>query len=166
MHIWNMKVLAGELRNNRLSEAQTFRYLFVLVLFGSAGWASAWVFGISPALVTIPFGFVFPIVCLGIILIGLRACFRSFQTRNGAQFIPTLICLLLPANVRMTALYLPLAVIAALISLAFPVEERQSAMVIANAAVVTCLMAALFVLLHRHLADRTGAASETGHASV
>jgi len=120
----------------------------------------------GPALVTIPFGFVFPIVCLGIIVIGLRACFRSFQTRSGAQFIPTFVCLLLPANVRMIALYVPLSVIAALITLAFPPEQRQSAMSIANATVVTCLMAALFLLLRRHLADRTSTESAGVHPSA
>src|SRR3990172_676164 len=92
MHIWNMTILANELRDNKLTETQTFKYFFVVAILSSVSWSLAWLFGMGTPLTDIPIGFVFPVACLAIIVVGLIACFRSFQQRDGHQFIQKFIC--------------------------------------------------------------------------
>jgi len=158
MHIWSMKLLAAELRDNKLTEVQAFRYLFVLALLGAISWGLAWTFGMGTSLSTIPFGFVFPILSVGLIVIGLMLCFKSFQHRKGHDFIPKFICLLLPANVRLFVVWIVLSFSVGMVVRVFPSELYQNALVIANATIVTILMGMQFVLVHHYLldADRTG----------
>jgi hypothetical protein len=151
MYIWSIKALADELRNDQLTESKSFRYFFVVATLSTLSWAAAWLFGMGTPLTNVSFGFVFPVICLGTITIGLIMCFRSFQRHNGHQFIQYFICLLLPANIRAFVFCLPLYILAAVITRQFPSEQQHDAMVLSNAVIITITMVLQFVFVYKYL---------------
>ena len=151
MHIWSIKALADELRNDQLPESRSFKYFIVVATLSTLSWAAAWLFGMGTPLIKVSGGFLFPVICLMTITIGLIVCFRSFQRHNGHQFIQNFVCLLLPANIRAFVFCLPLYILASVITLQFPSEQQHDAMVLSNAATITITMMLQFVIVYKYL---------------
>jgi hypothetical protein len=151
MHLWNMKTLSEELRDGKLTEAQTFKYFLVVTILSSGSWSMAWLYGMGTPLTSVPIGFIFPVVCFAVIVVGLIACFRSFQQNNGVQFIQQFMCLLLPANIRAFVFCLPLYFGAAFVIRQFPIEQHHNASVVSNALIVTIMMAIQFIFVYYYL---------------
>jgi hypothetical protein len=151
MHLWSIKTLAKELREGKLTEALTFKYFLGVTILSSGSWSMAWLFGMGTPLTSVPLGFIFPIVCFAVIVVGLIACFRSFQQNNGGQFIQTFICLFLPANIRAFVFCLPLYLVAAFVIRQFPIEQHHNAFVVSNALIVTIMTGIQFVFVYYYL---------------
>ena len=151
MHLWNINTLAEELRDDKLTEADVFKYFFVLVIISSVSWGLGWLLGMGTPLVSIPYGFVFPLISVGIIVFGVTLCFRIFQRQQGRQFIQKFTCLLLPANIRAFVFCLPLYIVAVLITRLFPTEQHHDVLVLSNAFIISVMMSVQFALIYRNL---------------
>jgi hypothetical protein len=151
MHLWNINSLAEELRHDTLTEADVFKYFFVLVIISSVSWGLQWLFGMGTPLVGVPYGFVFPLLSVGIIILGVTLCFRAFQRQQGRQFIQKFICLLLPANIRAFVFCLPLYIVAVVITLLFPTEQHHQVLVLSNAFIIAVMLSVQFTSIYRNL---------------
>ena len=85
MYIWSIKTLADELRNDQLTESKSFKYFFVVATLSTLSWAAAWLFGMGTPLTNVSVGFVFPVICLGVLL----RQFRDPASHVPASRIPT-----------------------------------------------------------------------------
>ena len=151
MHLWNISALADELRSEKLSEAQAFRYFFIFMVLSNLAFFYTMLVGVPTPMMSIPFGFLLPVLSVALVVAGLVVCFRAFQRKGGRHFIHRFMCLLLPANIRAFVFCLPLYIVAVIVVRQLPSEDQHDVLVLSNALIVAIMIGVQFIILYRHL---------------
>ena len=95
MHLWNVKTLGTELRQNALSEKQKFQYLFLYILINTV-FAELAIFS-TPN----PFQWIESTGVVLITVLGTLWCFKINERNDNERFIERLICLRIPVLLRL-----------------------------------------------------------------
>src|SRR5438270_432101 len=93
MRVLDMNGAVGDLREGRVDEAESYRYLLARVILGVIG------FGLYSGEQSEPLSrFISVAVDLLIAVVGLGACYRANQRGDGKDFVKRYICLSLPVS--------------------------------------------------------------------
>lgn len=151
MHIWEIKSVAEEINKGQLSEGAAFGYLFLTMALNSLAFFSSTFWGVATPLITVPFGYLPPMLDTVIVILGLLTIYRAFQRRHGQGFVQKFICLFLPANIRAFVFCLPLYIPAGIIAYQFAAVERRIVLALANAIIITLMIAVQFIIIYRNM---------------
>jgi hypothetical protein len=124
MHFWDIDSLAEKLRNNTLTERQSFYYLLLTLLLGLLSLSphdsnfSSWSNNKNYLMV-------FQIVWLVTETVGVNMCFSAHQRSGGKDFIRQFICLSLPAGVRSAVYTVLLTIVMAIPMIIFVPKDSM-----------------------------------------
>ena len=100
MHFWNVKTLARELAEGKVTQTEKMKYLLAYAILSTivvqlVGWSGEHV---SPILILQAVG------VLVITVVGILACYQANRKGDGNEFIDRFICLSLPLTLQIGAL--------------------------------------------------------------
>ena len=167
MHLWNIDTLATELRSGKLSEEQSFRYFFVLLVVQALPFFLPWRHEGSLTFSSMGFGVIIPLLWFITGIAGLIICFRGNQKADGVDFIRRFVCLEIPALIRTVVFCVPAIIIVTLVIISFvPMDSRRSFAFIMMGLFVEMMAIVQYSMIYRRLRFQSNTESGSGRANA
>lgn len=153
MYFWKIDSLADELRQDRVTEPEAFKYFFVVTFLESAPFMFPYRDQTSMSFDVIPVGYVVPALWMFSTLVGLTLCFRVNQRGDGKDFIRRFICLI-PGSLVRTLVFclIPFVLVGGMLgSILFAKQQSDTVALVESWIMIEAMLIVQYTIMYKRI---------------